>query len=125
MAKVIRVEQGWPAHLCVGSWCRFRRNTLLTCGRKRIVVSTVGAYYPPKHGEETGPITTIGCHRYYETMAFKAKKIEVYWEADVTKQVSFESPWSIDHHNPNADNEANKMHEAVVAELIRMMRGCQ
>jgi len=123
MAKVIRVEQGWPAHLCVGSWCRFRRNTLLTCGRRRIVVSTVGAYYPPIHGEETAPVATIGCNRYYETMAFKAVKIEGYWEAATAEEMSFKSPWSINHHNPSADNEANDMHEVVVAELTRMLRG--
>lgn len=123
--KVTRTERGWAGHFCASSNCRFRRNTLLQCGGRRIVVSTVGNYWPrplpgepmPKKPDE------IGCDCYYETMAFRAEKIGEYWEARMSKQVNFESQWSIEHADDGADAEANDMHEAVVAELTKRLEG--
>lgn len=112
-----RTERGWAGHLIVADKCRFRRNTLLENNGDRIVVSTVGGYVPHRQLE------TIGASgRYYETMAFKAKKDGEYWEADIFEQVSFESEWAICAESPEAlpddvDNRADQMHEAVVAEL--------
>lgn len=111
--EVKKTERGWGGHFCAASGCRFRRNTLLEFGRKRIVVSTVGNYWTNggKDNEE------IGCNRYYETMAFKAVKEGVFWEADVSKQIDFDSPWSISVCEQETDLAADAMHEAVVAEL--------
>jgi hypothetical protein len=56
-------------------------------------------------------------------MAFYAKRNGPYWDADVTRQIGFESEWeicadSVKKLPKDADNKANDMHEAVVAELI-------
>lgn len=118
--SVKRTERGWAGHFICGHKCLFRRNTLIENGRKKIVVSTVGGM---RTGENT--IETIGAFgRYYETMAFKARKEGPYWEIDVGKQISFESEWSICADNvadlpSDVDNKADQMHETVVAELIR------
>lgn len=114
---VARVERGWVGHFICGNSCRFRRNTLLSVGKKKIIVSTVGNY----HCNEK--LDTIGAFgRYYETMAFEAKREGKYWEIDTGKQLSFESEWAISADHPNklpddVDNQADRMHEKVVAEL--------
>jgi hypothetical protein len=113
--NVTRTERGWPGHFIGGRECLFRRNTLLECGDRRVVVSTVGNYRPLS---TPGKITEIGLKRYYETMAFEATFDEPYWETDAECAVPFDSPWMIDHCRREADAEANAMHEAVVAELI-------
>lgn len=107
-------ERGWPGHFICASQCIYRRNTLLECGRKRIVVSTVGNYRPV---HKNGDAERIGCDRFYETMAFKACKKGVYWEADVSKQVDFESQWSLNEVEEETDLKADAMHEKVVKEL--------
>jgi hypothetical protein len=98
----------------------FRRNTLLENGEKRIVVSTVGAY------RLGSAIATIGAKRYYETMAFTAKKDKQYWDADVHKQLAFKSNGAICAETPEAlpddvDNIADQMHENVVAEFMKRL----
>lgn len=115
--KVERKERGWPGHFCAVRWCNFRRNTLLECGKIRIVVSTVGAYQPPPESKNQ----EIGLSRYYETMAFHAQKEGRYWDADVSRQVHFNSRWWIPE-NSDQDEEANEMHEKVVAELTAKMK---
>ena len=114
--KTIRIERGWIGHFICGNECRFRRNTLLENGDIRVVISTVGNYYP----EPEEKINTIGCNRYYETMAFIAKKEGEYWEADVSRQIYFKSNWALDYwDSPTIDIDADKMHEAVIAEIMR------
>jgi len=119
--KVTRKERGWPGHLCVANSCMFRRNTLIECGDRRIVVSTVGNYvYQEK-------IKTIGHLRYYETMAFEAVLEGPYWDANVSEEVNFQSPWSICADSPeelpdDVDNLADEMHEVVVAELMKEIK---
>ena len=66
---------------------------------------------------------TIGHERYYETMAFMADKNDKrYYDADVSKQLPFESEWAIS--DIDADDKANKMHDKVVEEFIsRLIAG--
>lgn len=124
--NVKRTERGWVGHFIGGHRCRFRRNTLLECGEKKVVVSTVGAYESP-----TGRFETIGVNRWFETMAFNAKFAHGYWDADVTEEIVFESPWALCAETweelcttyPQVDNSANDMHEAVVAELTQKLGG--
>ena len=124
--SVKRIERGWVGHFIGGHRCRFRRNTLLECGEKKVVVSTVGAYESP-----TGRFETIGVDRWFETMAFNAKFEHGYWDADVNEIIDFESPWGLFAETweelcktyPQIDNSANDMHEAVVAELIQRLGG--
>src|SRR4030065_2924295 len=90
-----RTERGWPGHFICAPGCMFRRNTLLENGEKRIIVSTVGCYY------YNDKLTNIGANdRYYETMAFKAEKEGPYFDADVSKKISFDSEWEICANSP-------------------------
>ena len=121
---VVRTERGWGGHFICAYRCRFRRNTLLECGEIRIVVSTVGSMWHWQAKEGDGKSDTIGHDRYSETMVFHSDPKDArYHDADVGRgEVPFEAPWSIDHDD--ADDEANAMHEAVVAELTtRLLAG--
>ena len=62
---------------------------------------------------------TVGYNRFYETMAFEAKKEGNYWDIDVTKEVKFNSNWYIEKITDNSDNKANEMHEEVIRELVK------
>ncbi len=73
----------------------------------------------------------IGYDRYYETMAFEAEDRNGYIEADVSKQLEFDSPCGIyasdpddlfDRYGESIDNTANNMHERVVEELTEAIR---
>ena len=111
---VKRTERGWAGHFCAAQSCMFRRNTLLQSETESIVVSTVGNY------RYNGAIREIGCNRYYETMAFHSLVDDKrYHDADVGKQIYFNSQWSI--AKPDADDLANDMHEKVVAEITELM----
>jgi hypothetical protein len=118
---VKRTERGWAGHFICAPDCMFRRNTLLENGEERIVVSTVGAY------RSKGKIETIGASgRYYETMAFKAKYKEPYFEIDVSEELSFNSEWAICAESPeqlpdDVDNLADQQHEMVVEELTEVL----
>lgn len=113
--EVKRTERGWAGHFIGSSDCLYHRNTLLEYGDKKVVVSTVGRYLPNKNSHE---FDTVGHNRYFETMAFEAYESEPgYWDANVTKKVRFNSNWSLDR--PNMENEADEMHEAVVAEITK------
>ena len=114
-------ERGWTGHYIMGDRCRFRRNTLVTKGRRHIVVSTVGNMF---HAREPEP-DTIGHDRMYETLVFVGQTEGAYIEADVGRQIST-SPmrWEISvaayRANKDAiDNEANDMHDAMVAWAVR------
>lgn len=115
---VTRTERGWAGHFIAARNCQFRRNTLLECGEQRVVVSTVGNWV---NGDVCGKAEEIGLDRYYEAMAFAASLQGLYWDADVSRQLYFEAEWSVDHVRDEADQEANDIHEAVVAELIGKM----
>lgn len=114
---VKRTERGWPGHFIGAMACHFRRNTLLESGKVRIVISTVGRYLPDfPHG--SGEYQQIGYNRFAETMAFYAKKDGKYWDADVSREYTIDSPWTL---NSLDDQEANDMHEAVVEEIMRKL----
>lgn len=116
-------ERGWAGHFICADRCRFRRNTLLEYEDKKWVVSTVGAMVVDRQWE------SIGHNRWYETMAFWSKGDE-YNDADVSKRIDFDSMWGIfgetwDEviaHYPKPDLEADKIHNAVVKELIKKIR---
>lgn len=116
MNEVTRTERGWPAHFICADRCTFRRNTLLECGDRRVVVSTVGAYFP----EWDSQMEEIGVDRYYETQAFEAAQDPECgcWLADVVEHVEFSSPWSISVPDMHG---ADEMHEAVVKEISEML----
>lgn len=116
---VKRTERGWAGHFICAHHCMFRRNTLLECGDIKIVVSTVGMMRDIRAKNEH-KFETIGINRYFETMAFHAKPQDTrYHDADVTREVRFESPWAID--KLDADDRANDMHEAAVAEIANKL----
>lgn len=120
--EVIRTERGWAGHFIGAGDCLFRRNTLLEYGDMRIVISTVGLYLPSS-AKEKREFQEIGAYgRMFETMAFHAKREQNrYWDADVLRQISFESEWAINH--ADADDEANIMHDRVVDEISEQLKG--
>ena len=120
--KVKRTERGWAGHFVCADRCLFRRNTLLEFGEVRIVVSTIGMMVDIHTKGYPNNITydKIGLDRYFETMVFHAKRVaERWWDADVYKQVDFDSPWSIG--KLDADDVANDMHEIVVDEITQKL----
>lgn len=118
-------ERGYAGHFCASMGCAFRRNTLIEYGNKRIVVSTVGNYRPKNDGlmpeKYTKEEQEIGVDRTYETIAFWARYEKPYWEADVSRQVDFNSKWAIGELTFETDFEADKMHDNVVKELSDLL----
>lgn len=127
-------ERGWAGHLAFAIGCNFKRNTLLEYKDKKWIVSTVGAM--PQSGtmkkyselcSENG-FLTIGLGRYYETMAFEAQPVKnengiiIYYDADVGKQIYFDSDWAIHNCNFETDKQANEMHDKAVEELIKKIK---
>lgn len=126
------IERGWAGHFICADRCKFRRNTLLEYKNKKWIISTVGQMPArnPVFADNKRGYTTIGSNRYYETMAFKAKKVRekendknFYWDADVTKQIDFDSNWALNECEFYSDQKANDMHEKVVEELINKIKG--
>jgi len=111
----IRTERGWGGHFIGSDSCRFRRNTLLENGETKIVVSTVGLMLDPIRLGVGRAYCEIGYNRYFETMAFHAEHDGRYWDADVSREIHFDSPWAI--ADLDADDRANDMHETVVNEI--------
>jgi hypothetical protein len=119
--KLVITERGRPGNLCIEHECSFRRNTLIEYGDKKWIVSTVGGYYNRLKNKKD----TIGYNRWYETMAFEAEFIDGYWDANVSKEIDFDSSWGLFAETwdellqtyPYPDNAANDMHDAVVKEL--------
>ena len=112
--NVIRQERGWAGHHICSCDCMFRRNTLLTYGNKKIVVSTVGIL------SINGKIETVGSGRYFETRAFHADKKDTrFFDADVSKEFRFKGEWFISERD--ADDKANEMHEDIVLEITNKL----
>ena len=118
-------ERGWPGHFICAHRCLFRRNTLIEYKDKKWVISTVGAMRTLD-----GKLDMIGYNRFFETMAFEAIDQDQYLDADVTKEISFDSElglfaesWDkLIAEHPLVDKDANDMHEKVVSELISKIR---
>ena len=115
-------ERGWAGHFIASSRCLFRRNTLLEYKSRKWVVSTVGAFRDYKN-----KFDSIGHRRWYETMAFEASEKNGYIDANVEKEIFFDSEFGIwgdsweevcENCNGTPDNAANDMHDKVVSELI-------
>ncbi len=116
MKRVKRTERGWAGHFCLADRCLFRRNTLLECGKEKIVISTVGRMKEPSYVRNpTYEPQEIGRERYAETMAFWAYDNDGYLDANTREEVRFDAKWSISH--PPHDWEMQEMHEAVVKEI--------
>lgn len=71
--------------------------------------------------KQGGGFETIGAGgRCYETMAFHADPSDLrYHDADIERQVFFESPWAIGEFD--ADDKANEMHNAVCDEIAKSL----
>lgn len=116
-------ERGWAGHFCSARYCLFRRNTLLEYANRKWVVSTVGKCIDPFDEKlNNGKPHKIGFNRFYETMAFKAKFISPYWEADVEEEIIFDSPSEIAICETGTDIDADNMHNTVVDELIQKIK---
>ena len=128
-------ERGWAGRFICSDMCKFRRNRLLEYGDKKWIVSTVGAMPQsetmrkiPEFCSKNG-FETIGLGRYYETMAFEAEPIKneegvvIYYDADVEKQIDFDGNWAINDCSFETDKYANEMHDKVVEELIKKIKG--
>jgi len=111
MDKVKITYRGWVGHFICGHDCMFRLNTLLEYGDIKIVVSTVGAM----KSSLSKKYETIGYDRYFETMAFHAEKEGDFWDADVMREINFESEWA--WNSLEDEWKANKGHIAVVEEI--------
>ena len=115
-SKVRRVECGWGGHFVLADMCLFRRNTHLEKDGVWVVVSTVGNMYTPNSNKAS----EISVGRFYETMVFLSEEDDnEYHDADVSKHIPTKGARFIS--NPGRDNEANEMHEAIVAEITERM----
>lgn len=116
--EVKRTERGWAGHFICSNICLFRRNTLIEYENKKWVVSTVGRMVTENKFE------TIGLGRYYETKAFEAQldKTGLYWDANVSRQINFDSDWTIPDIKLDSELRANEMHEKVVQELMEKIK---
>jgi hypothetical protein len=121
--KATITERGWIAYYICAERCRFRRNTLIEFGKRRVVVVSVGLFYAKPDDKEPD---TVGHNRYYETCVFHAKRAGHYWDIDVNRPIyNYENPNQITTWKPlNSDQRANDMHEAIVCEITaKLERG--
>lgn len=103
--------RGWAGHFICAHKCRFRLNTLVRVNERRVVVSTVGLM---ENALGNG-FEEIGLDRHFETMAFEAKPDEnKYWDADVSREVSFPGDWSFPTAGAEGEHWANRNHARVV-----------
>lgn len=116
--EIKQTERGWAGHFICSDRCFFRRNTLIERGSTKIVISTVGNFFPTREKIQLGEPEEIGANRFYETKAFYAVEEDGFIEADTEKEISLGVPWSIGEKHK--DNEANKMHDDAVAWIVKM-----
>ena len=112
--------RGWPGHFCCGHRCVFHLNTLIEYGKNKIVVSTVGLMVDPLNQDQNKIVyAEIGTNKYFETMVFQAKKMGEFWDANVQKQIYFDSPCSWELKN---ELKANDGHIKVVDEIVNKFK---
>ena len=114
--EVKRTERGWAGQFCCSYRCEYHRNTLLEYNGVKVVVSTVGRL---RKDMISGAYEDLGYKRYFETMAFMAKKDDKYNDADVDREIQFDAKWSLP--SPDMELEADAMHEDVVTELSQRL----
>ena len=112
MLEIETIERGWPGHFIGADNCSFTRNTLVRYGDKKVVVSTVGRYFPKGSDE----VEEVGLDRYFETTAFWADDTK-FADADVSERLHLEGKASIGHARPEADIVADTMHNNRVEEV--------
>jgi len=108
--------RGWAGHFICANRCRFRLNTLIELRDTRIVVSTVGVMEDPLDGRK---FSEVGAYRHFETMAFHAKFEGGFWDADVSREVQFNSRWS--YASIEDEQAANDGHYKVVEEICQKL----
>jgi len=122
-------ERGWAGHFIGSNRCLFRRNTLITYGDTKWIVSTVGNMRSPIDMPELNikknQADTIGYQRWYETMVFESS-YDVYDDPDVSKEIHIDSDWGIwgetleeieKTYGTEIDIVANDMHDRIVEEM--------
>lgn len=114
--EVKRTERGWAGHFCCSYRCEYHRNTLLEYNGMKVVVSTVGRLRKDMFSDT---YEDLGYKRYFETMAFMAKKDDKYNDADVEREIQFDAKWCLP--SPDMELEADAMHEGVVIELSKRL----
>lgn len=122
--EITRIERGWAGHFICSDRCRFRRNTLLSMGNVRIVISTVGLMVAKQAAPDGSyQFETLGGSRYFETLAFHADSEDArYFDADISRQIGINGTSTISE--VDADDRANNMHEAIAEEMrLRMLAG--
>ena len=123
--KPIITFRGWAGHFCGSSSCQFKLNTLIEYQKIKIVVSSVGMMKScwPKNSEfYKGEYEKINSNGFYETMAFHAYKDGKFWDADVSRQINFDSPWN--YEKLDMEQEANDGHYKVIEEISdRLVKG--
>lgn len=104
--------------------------------RKKIVVSTVGLCQARESlndfcnimkFEPLSGIEGSGNCRWYETMIFKVKKVNGYWDANTQKQLSWEGTWNIcaksfDDLPKCSDILANDLHDKIVKKFSKKIK---
>ena len=114
--EVKRTERGWAGHFCCSYRCEYHRNTLLEYNGVKVVVSTIGRL---RKDMVSRLYEELGYKRYFETMAFMADEDDIYNDADVERELSFDAKWSLP--SPDMELEADAMHEDVVTELSKRL----
>jgi hypothetical protein len=119
--KATITERGWIAYYICADRCRFRRNTLIEYGKRRVVVGSIGMLYVKFNDKEPD---TVGDGRYYETAAFHAKRDGCYWDININRPIyNYKSPNRISTWKSlDADQQANNMHEVVVREITAKLK---
>ena len=120
-----KTERGWAAHFCCAHRCKYRRNTLIECGDRRLIVSSVGAMMVDDVMTPIGGCGPDGIAPYYETAVFSAKMDSGYWEADIL--IHEDRPCYAMASDPERlpdtiDSIMDAHHDATVREWTRMLR---
>lgn len=117
--------RGWPGHYILGHRCVFRLNTLIECGKKRVVVSTVGELLSREGSpgkvlcEPLGPTGGPGNgDRYYEIYVREARREHGWWEADFSRPVKFRGRRAF---GKTEERQAQNAHYRVVAQIAKRL----